>query len=331
VGTFPVIDSTLSAEHLSSWIIERYHLSDIVHCRLFRTNMNHTYFVTTPDKKYVLRVYSHDKRTETEITEEIGLLNLLKEKDILVSYPISDRENKYVQKIDAPEGMRYAVLFSFGEGNKMRFLTEELCREIGKIVAKMHQTTQNKSIDRIRYDIRILAEQPYRQTQTYFPESLEAMKFIKGSTKLLNTVFNGNQIELLRSGIVHLDVWYDNMSIDDEGRITLFDFDNCGNGWLILDVGYFCMQLFYVEHDRSEYEKKRAAFLDGYGKIFPFQDEELALIPYAGLSIWIYYLGLQAERFDNFANIFFTENYLKMYIGRVKEWLCYHDIEVKMG
>jgi Ser/Thr protein kinase RdoA (MazF antagonist) len=118
------------------------------------------------------------------------------------------------------------------------------------------------------------------------------------------------------------------MSITDEGRITLFDFDNCGNGWPVLDVGYFCMQLFFTQPDREEYEKKRSSFLNGYRQVTPIPEPELPLIPYAGLAIWLYYLGVQAERFDNFSNIFFTENYLKMYIGKVREWLAYHDIEV---
>jgi Ser/Thr protein kinase RdoA (MazF antagonist) len=76
--TFPVIDSTLSASHLSPWLREKYDLDHHTTCRLFRTNMNHTYMVTEGEKKYILRIYSHNRRTKTEIGEELRLLNLLK-------------------------------------------------------------------------------------------------------------------------------------------------------------------------------------------------------------------------------------------------------------
>ena len=118
------------------------------------------------------------------------------------------------------------------------------------------------------------------------------------------------------------------MSITEDSKITLFDFDNCGNGWLVLDIGYFCMQLFHTQPDKNEYEKKRNSFLRGYKEITNISEEEILQIPYAGLAIWIYYLGVQAERFDNFSNIFFTENYLKMYISKVKEWLLYNHVEI---
>ncbi len=314
--------------HLSLWVAERYSLGADTACRLFRTNMNHTYLVTAAGKQFVLRVYSYNKRTATEIAEEIRLLNMLKESNIGVSYPLPAKDGTYVQHINAPEGERHAVLFSFGEGGKVRHLTAELSHAIGAMMAKIHQRTASENINRTTYNTHTLAELPYQRIKAFFPESLAEMEFVKASGALLNTVFDKATAASLRSGIVHLDIWYDNMTITDDGKITLFDFDNAGNGWFVLDIGYYCMQLFYVEQDKTAYEKKRRSFLEGYQSIAPVPDEELKLIPYAGLAIWIYYLGIQAERFDNFSNMFFTENYLKMYLGKVKEWLKYHNIEV---
>jgi hypothetical protein len=48
------------------------------------------------------------------------------------------------------------------------------------------------------------------------------------------------------------------------------------------------------------------------------------LIPEVGASIFIFYLGVQAQRFD-WSNIFFTENYLKMYVGRIRNWMEYYE------
>lgn len=105
----------------------------------------------------------------------------------------------------------------------------------------------------------------------------------------------------------------------------LFQFETFGK-----DEAYItCLQLFYIEQDKAAYEQKKNAFLDGYRSVLNVPDEELELIPYAGLAIWIYYLGVQAERFDYFANVFLTDNYVKMYIGKVMDWMKYNDVKIK--
>ena len=324
---FPVSASTLSSNHLSLFLMDNYGLNDNTTCRLFRTGINHTYFVYENENRYVLRIYSFDWRTEKEIGEELRLLNLLKENNISVSYPIFDLKHNYIQKINAPEGLRYAVLFSFAKGEKMRYMTESTCASIGSLMARIHEKTINQKIDRVEYTAETLTEIPYQNAKKYFSESLEEMRFVKNAGKTLNSVFFQLDNKKVRTGIVHLDIWYDNMSTLNENDITLFDFDFCGNGILILDIAYFCMQLFHIESDKEQYELKMKSFLAAYGKLTHIHENERKLIPYAGLAIWIFYLGVQSQRFD-WSNIFLTENYLKMYIGKVKDWLKYHDIVI---
>ena len=48
-------------------------------------------------------------------------------------------------------------------------------------------------------------------------------------------------------GLVHTDMHGGNFFVDDEGRITLFDFDDCLYAWFIYDLA---MALFYaISHD----------------------------------------------------------------------------------
>ncbi|MGJ1384548.1 hypothetical protein, partial [Sphingobacterium siyangense] len=92
----------------------------------------------------------------------------------------------------------------------------------------------------------------------------------------------------------------------------------------ILDVGYFCKQLFFIESDKEQYELKIQSFLRGYQSSISLSEKELRLIPKAGAAIFIFYLGVQAQRFD-WSNIFLTENYLKMFVGRIKAWMDYYE------
>lgn len=321
---FPVTTSTLSATALGQLAIEKYTLSQNATCQLYRTGMNHTYFITDNDAKYVFRVYCFNWRSKSEIEEEIKLLQLLKENQLSISFPIADNQGEFIQDINAPEGLRHAVLFSFAKGDKIRFMDSKTCFSIGMLIAKIHTTTANKSIDRIDYNVETLLRLPYEYAKNHFLESNTEMQFIKNQSKKISQTFDTIDYSKVRKGIIHLDIWYDNMSVTDKNEITIFDFDFCGNGILVSDVAYFCKQLFHIEADKAEYELKKDHFLKGYQSIKPLTPEEIKLIPEAAAAIWIFYLGVQSQRFD-WSNIFLTENYLKMYVGRMQSWMEYND------
>ncbi|MFL1895659.1 phosphotransferase [Aquimarina sp. 2-A2] len=319
---FPVTTSTLSAKELGAYITTVYQLKGDFDCKLFRTGINHTYFLSNKETKYVLRVYCYEWRSKSEILEEIALLNLLKKEKLAISFPIEDKTGVFVQEINAPEGKRYAVLFSYAKGEKIRYMNKETCFSIGSLMAKIHTITSNKTLNRISYKKDSLLTLPYQNLKQFFSEQLPEMNFIRE----LAESFQDTDFENTQKGIVHLDIWYDNMAVTSENEITLFDFDFCGNGEQVLDIGYFCKQLYHIESDKSKYEMKRLAFLDGYQSIKQLSDKELNLIPKAGLAVFVYYLGVQAQRFD-WSNIFLSENYLKMYVGKLKSWMKYNDIK----
>ena len=324
--TFPVIASTLSEKDLGNFIIEKYNLNSNFECKLFRTGVNHTYFISDSNTKYVARVYCHNWRSKTEIKEELELLQLLKSNNLSISFPISDKNDELIQEINAPEGIRYVVLFSFANGEKKRFMINENCFDVGSLIAKIHNITANKKIDRVNYDSEILLKKSYNYLKPFFSEDLSEMKFLKEIGEKISKTFQESNLVDNQKGIVHLDIWYDNFSINTENEITIFDFDNCGNGFLVLDIGYFCKQLFFIEQDKNQYELKVKSFLEGYKEFRELADNEINLIPETGASIFIFYLGVQAQRFD-WSNIFLTENYLKMFVGRIKDWVDYYKIE----
>ncbi|MGV0966755.1 phosphotransferase [Empedobacter falsenii] len=328
--TFPVIASILSPTELGEFINEKYQLEHNFDCKLFRTGVNHTYFLTTPNTKYVVRVYCCNWRKKTEIQEELSLLNLLKSQYLSVSIPIPDKNGNLIQEINAPEGLRHVALFTFAEGEKLRFMSKETCFAVGSIMAKIHNVTATKKINRINYNSDVLLYKAYEKLNVYFSEDLDEMLYLKQISSKIAKCFETTHLSEDQNGIVHLDIWYDNLSVNKENEITIFDFDNCGNGSLILDIGYFCKQLFFIETDKNVYETKVESFLNGYRKERSLSEKELNLIPEAGASIFVFYLGVQAQRFD-WSNIFLTENYLKMFVRRIKNWLDYYEEKKNFG
>ncbi|HAD80169.1 MAG TPA: homoserine kinase, partial [Flavobacteriaceae bacterium] len=222
------------------------------------------------------------------------------------------------------------VLFTFAEGEKLRFMSKETCFAVGSIMAKIHNVTATKKINRINYNSDVLLYKAYEKLNEYFSEDLDEMLYLKQISSKIAKCFETTHLSEAQNGIVHLDIWYDNLSVNKENEITIFDFDNCGNGSLILDIGYFCKQLFFIETDKNEYETKVESFLNGYRKERSLSEKELNLISEAGASIFVFYLGVQAQRFD-WSNIFLTENYLKMFVGRIKNWLDYYEEKKNFG
>lgn len=307
---------------------DKYGLAENTNCSILKTGINHTYLVDDGDSKYVYRVYTHNWRSDVEILEELALLNTLRENSISVSYPIKDKHGEYLQKLEAPEGIRYAVLFSFAKGKKIRSLDRDMCYRIGGLMAGFHQSTVGQTIDRIAYNSNTMTQLPYAYASAFFSKSLDEMEFVRNAGIYLESMFGQLASHDMRRGIVHLDIWYDNMSIDEQSNVTLFDFDFCGNGWPVFDLGYFALQLFNTEPDKNLFESKLKRFYEGYEAVTQISSEEKALIPEAALATWIFYLGVQAQRFDNWSNLFFTENYLKHFIGLVKNWVKHHNIDL---
>lgn len=322
---FPVTNSNLSAVHIGLFLQEKYALSNEISVRLIKAGINDTYLVTDHSDRFVFRVYSLNWRTKIEINEEIKLLNLLKQHQISVSHPIVDIDGNYLHTLNAPEGDRYGILFSFAKGEKLHIISAETHFEIGKLMARMHQVTQNMQLDRVNYSPELILNESLQKISFFLNDDSEEMNFMKSAQSFLITEFKKADISQIRKGVVHLDVWFDNLNVTVDDKITIFDFDFCGNGWLVLDIAYYILQLHNVEkYEAKDYQPKVESFLRGYESIAEISTEEKRLISVLGVSLYFFYLGVQCQRYDNWSNSFLSENYLKRYInGLVKR---YYDI-----
>ncbi len=311
----PVITSTLSATHLGHFLQEQYNFSANTTCSLLKTGINHSYLVTDNGVKYVFRVYSFNWRNEKEIAKEIRLLNLLKDNNIPVSFPIKDKTANYIQQLSAPEGARFGVLFSFAKGEKLLNFPAETHHKTGEIMARMHQLTLGLQLERVTYSSKMMLMDSFEQLKKFLPSATAEMDFMVSAQQYLHKEFENIDHNNVRHGTVHLDIWFDNISIDSKEGVTIFDFDFCGNGMLCLDLAYYILQLNSTEKDETECRLKTEAFLAGYESITPISAEEKRIIPMLGVSLYFFYLGIQCQRFDNWSNVFLNADYLKRFIN----------------
>ena len=298
---FSTINSTLSPNELGKLIQQKYGLSDKTECNIVRLAMNHLYIVHDDENKYVFRVYTHNWRTKLEIEEELRLLIHLKETDRQVSFPIADKSNQYIQQIEAAEGTRFGVLFSYAKGTKTAKFSQQTSFLIGQALAKVHQSTENFKLQRISYNSQNLLENSVLITKEFYRKNTAEIEFLEKISVFLTEKIENIDKQKIRYGSVHLDVWFDNLHIDDEEGITFFDFD---------------------------YQIKANSFLKGYETVIELSSEEKKLLPFACLAIMTYYISVQCDRFDYWTNIFLNEDHLKRMIGNLKRWIAYNKIEI---
>jgi Ser/Thr protein kinase RdoA (MazF antagonist) len=78
-----------------------------------------------------------------------------------------------------------------------------------------------------------------------------------------------------RFGLVHADMRLANLLVDDEAGMTLLDFDDCGFGWYLYDLG---AALSFVEDD-PQVPELVDAWVEGYRTVGDLSGEEVAELP----------------------------------------------------
>lgn len=311
---FPVTSSHLSVPELSIFIQTKYKLPAGTTCRLLKAGINHSYLVTAGKEKYVFRVYSFNWRTKKEIEEEIKLLSILSENKLDVSYAITDSNGSYIQEINAPEGIRYAVLFSFAKGEKKIHYSAALHFVIGEMMARMHKVTEDLSLDRITYTKDVLLVDSFAALSAFLSAETTEMQFMQSAQQHLLQLLPEYGTQGFRKGAVHIDIWFDNLNIYNDEQVTIFDFDFCGNGLLFYDIAYYILQIHSVEKDEVQCRLKVDSFMKGYESVTKMSKQEKELLPMMGVALYFFYLGVQCKRFDNWSNVFINEVYLSRFI-----------------
>jgi len=210
---FPVTNSILSAIHLGLFLQRNYSLSKNTKCQLIKAGINDTYLVTDNAEKFVFRVYSFNWRSRTAINEEIKLLNQLKENALSISYPLLDKQNNYIQTISAPEGDRFAVLFTFAYGEKQHIISEKTHYQIGQLLGRIHGITNNQKLNRIDYAPEVLLIDSLKKVSAFLNNNSQEMSFLKSAQKYLLKEFEKANKSQINQGIVHLDIWFDTLNI----------------------------------------------------------------------------------------------------------------------
>ena len=323
---FPTRYSTLSAAALNARIQKRYGLSE-TSCQYLLRGVSDTYLIKGRENKYILKIYRDAHRSLDEIKGEVELLNMLKAAEANVAYPIADVHGEQIQAFNAAEGIRYGVLFSYAIGKSLYDFTDEQLRIIGREMAFNHNITSRIELTYARksYDLNTTMIQPLKVLAPAFSEYPEGYEYLKTTAEKVIQKMESFHTEAFSYGYCHYDYLPKNFHFDENNKLTVFDFDFAGKGWLANDLMTFQMHYFFHSFFKGIPQKESArsfdTFVEGYSTTRHISEEELAAIPYLGFMFWTFYLGFQYENFDDWSNYFFNTRYLIERVRLIRNWV----------
>lgn len=309
---FPVTHSVLSAEALGRYIERAYAIGEVGVCALLQHNLNDTYLVEAASGPYILRVSQAQRpnglswRSSEDVLFELDVLRHLARKSIPVATPLTNRDGTDVLRVQAPEGVRHLVLFTYAPGEPVSApkQTEPLARRYGQAVGALHNATDDfESLhDRFALDVDFLLETPLTTLQPLLRHRPADWTYLRAlgvglAERLLRLQDRG-----LDTGVCHGDAQGGNACMATDGTLTFFDFDVCGKGWRAYDIAVFFwgaeLGRVRLGWDKRTSDQLCAAYINGYQErraLRPVDHEAIA--PLVHLRHY-WYLGLEAANWD---------------------------------
>lgn len=270
--------TTVTPEQLSEWL-KRYSLGTLVELKGIASGIENTnYFMTTTSGRYVLTLF--EKLTREELPFYINLTSHLDRHGIPCPGPIADLNNQFLGELN---GKPACVVIRLA-GASVDLPTPGQCRQVGAVLANMHLSGNTY---------------PGRMPNPRGPEWwLATAPSVAGFLDAADAEMLRNELQFqarfrfenLPRGVIHADLFRDNVLFDGDQLGGLIDFYFACNDVLLYDVAItvndWCLNDDYrFDPDRLQ------AFLRAYHAVRPFSDEEFAdwpaMLRGAALRFWL--------------------------------------------
>ncbi|ATU94079.1 phosphotransferase [Phyllobacterium zundukense] len=254
------------------WLSSMYgrHFADL---HLVVPGVNRTYRLHDEMGVSYLRLYREFGRPRPQIAAELDLLEVFPEQpEVEISRPIRTRDGALLIDLTFEDRHRQACLFRAIEGKDID-ITPDGIKHFGQALASLHVAMPTKIDGAVRR----------LDPSAIGKDTLEAIKAISGSSGVSEeieheflTAFEKLQTRFLPQGLCHGDAWTGNARVND-GKVGFFDFDDFGQGALVLDLGTAAWHLH--GENSSQRDHLIDALVSGYEKVRPLSDAERESLP----------------------------------------------------
>ena len=211
---------------------------------------SYVYEFVREDRGYILRITHSSHRTDDQINGELEWINYLAANGVAVSGAIKSRRGNYVEVIPAGDTYFSAVVFNKARGHRpaREDFGEDLYVNWGRLIGRMHALTKDFSPSRKEYRRSEWDQDGYLDFERYLPPSQTLVR--ESGKRIMDTV---RTLPRGRDsyGLIHTDAHAGNFFVED-GRISIFDFDDCAYNWFASDIA---ITLFYSTVNMRDEDK----------------------------------------------------------------------------
>ena len=229
---------------------------------------NTNYVIIANKKKYILTIF--EKRVkEQDLPFFCELISLLNKSGFKCPLPLLNLENSPISTFKRKK----LTILTFISGKSKENLSNENCEDIGKEAAKLHLLTSNFKIHRKN----ALSIESWRNMFENIKD--KCIKIHKDLPNLIEA--NLKDIEKnwpsnLPSGIIHADLFKDNIIFENNKVSGIIDFTFSCNDFYALEIAICFNALCFdgLKSNLSFNVTKAKKFIDGYSSIRKLSDQE---------------------------------------------------------
>nr|WP_314656840.1 phosphotransferase enzyme family protein [uncultured Fusobacterium sp.] len=254
--------------------------------------LNSNFYIETKNKKYILRIYEAN-RTIDEEKQELILLDKVAS-FIPVSIAIKNIDNECISIFN---NKKFA-LFEYVNGNSITKIDTHIIREVAMNLGKLHSFSKEIPFEEYNRKTRI-------DFDFYYNEIKKSEINFRFKNELLNLAneINNFDFSTLPSGIIHGDIFPDNVLLDEYNNIkVIFDFNESYYAPFIFDIAIIIN--FWIKINDFDFFTENNLirdFLNYYSKYRKITKEELKSLNIAckKIALTFIFLRIYKEKIEN--------------------------------
>ena len=251
-----------------SLINKKFNIENFISFKGIKQGIENTnYLLKSKNRKFILTIF--EKRVmKKEIPFFMKLMDQLNSLGINCPKPLRNNNGKFLIKIKN----KTACIVSFLSGKEKKKLSLKNCYDVGKTVALMHLNTKKIRLFR-NNSMGIKKLKPL----------INKIKFKSGEFKKLEKFLKLNLHDInkkwpkqLPNGIIHGDLFIDNIFFKDNKLSGIIDFYFSANDYFMYEIAICINALCFDKVDSKFYlnKKKVKSLIKGYEKIKKLSNKE---------------------------------------------------------
>ena len=244
-----------------SYINKKFEVKKIINFKGIKQGIENTnYLLKSKNNKFILTIF--EKRvSKKEIPFFMKLMDKLNDSKINCPKPLRNKNGNYLIKIKN----KTACIVSFLEGKDKKSLNLKNCYDIGKIIAQMHLTTERIKLYR-KNSMGIKNLNPLLKSIKFKSKKFPNIeKFLKTNFRDINKSWPKN----LPNGIIHGDLFIDNIFFKNNKLLGIIDFYFAANDYFMYEIA-ICVNALCFDKKNLKFKinkKKIKNLIKGYESI----------------------------------------------------------------